>query len=99
MLPANFIGQMIGNRELQEVPRNAFMSEDRSWIFDRGANIKIRRLWIVSRDEIETGRVLVVNARGSHEPARTGRLERSGQLPDSTRTEISGQANELLFVQ
>src|SRR5437762_14296844 len=88
MLPANFIGQMIGNRQLQEVPWNAFMSEDRSRIFDRRANIKILRLRVVSRDEIETGRVFVVNARRIHKTARAGRLERFRQLPDLKRTEI-----------
>src|SRR5439155_15457686 len=99
MLLANFIGQMIGNRELQEVPGNAFMSEDRSWIFDRRANIKIPRLRVVSRDEIETGRVFVVNARGIHEPTRPRRLERFPQLPDLKRTEIIWQANETIFLQ
>src|SRR5467141_199834 len=99
MLPANFIGQMIGNRELQEVPGDAFMSKDRSRIFDRGANIKILRLRVVSRDEIETGRVFVVNARGIHKTARAGRLERFQQLPDLKRTEIIWHANEIMFLQ
>ena len=63
MLAANFVGEMIGDRELQEVSRDSFVPEDRPRIFDRGANVEILRLRIVSRDEIEAAGVFIVDAR------------------------------------
>ena len=62
MLAADFVGQMVRDRELQEVAGNSFVTEDRPRVFDRRANVEILRLRIVSRNEIETARVFVVNA-------------------------------------
>ena len=44
MLPANFVLQMIGDRELQEMPGNSFVPENRPRIFDRRANVEVLRL-------------------------------------------------------
>src|SRR5947209_20344614 len=90
---------MIGNRKLHEMTGDSFVTQNRSRILDRCSNIKILRLRVVSRDEIETGRVFVVNARRIHKTARAGRLERFRQLPDLKRTEIIWQANEIMFLQ
>src|SRR5712691_8174446 len=99
MLTANFVAQSVRDRELQKMSRNTFMSEDRPRVLNRGTNIKVFRLWIVSRDEIKTGWVLVVNAGRIHETAGTGRLECFRQLPDLKRTEIIGQRYEIVFLQ
>ena len=90
MLTANLVRQMIRDRELQEMPGNSFMPENRARIFDRGADVKVLRLRIVGRNEIETGRVLVVNTGRIHETAGAGRLERVRQLSNLKRAEIIG---------
>ena len=75
------------------------MSEDRPRVLDRGANIKVLRLRIVRRDEIKTGRVLVVNAGRIHETAGTGWFECLRQLPDLKRAKIFGQRDQIVFFQ
>src|SRR5205823_3153334 len=75
LLAANLILQMIRDRDLEEVSRDSFMSENRSRIFDRRADIKIAAVRVVGRDEVEAAVVFVVEARRIHEAARTGRLE------------------------
>src|ERR1043166_2264847 len=90
---------MVRDRELHEMARNAFMAEDRPWVFDRRANIKILRLQIVSRNKKETAWVLVVNTGRIHEPARAGRFERVGQLSNLKRPEIIGNRHDLMFPQ
>src|SRR5438045_9740044 len=82
MLPPDFIRQMVRDRELHEVAGNSFMTKHRSRIFNRRANVKVLRLRIVGRNEIETGRIFVINTGRIHEAAGTRRLERFGELPD-----------------
>src|SRR5437879_1138991 len=99
MLTANFVAQVVRDRELQEMSRNTFMSEDGPRVLDRGANIKVLRLRIVRRDEIKTGRVLVVNAGRIHETAGVGWLECFRQLPNLKRAEVIGQRYQIVFLQ
>ena len=75
MLPANLVFQMIRDRKLQEMPRDSFVAENRARVFDGGADVEVLALRIVSRNEIETSWVLVVNAGRIHEAARTRGLE------------------------
>src|SRR5437667_12363792 len=79
--------------------RDSFVSEDWPRIFDRRANVKVLRLRIVSRNEIEAGRVFVVNTGRIHETARTRRLERFWQLPNLKRAEIIGQTDKIFLFQ
>src|ERR1051325_6038300 len=90
---------MIRDRELHEMSRDAFMAKDRPRVFDRRANIKILRFWIVSRNKKETSWVLVVNTGRSEEPAGAGRFERVGQLSNLKRPEIIGNRHDLMFFQ
>ena len=99
MLAANLVAQMIRDRELEKMSGNAFVSENRTRIFDCRANVKILRFRIVGRDEIEAGRILVVNAGRIHEAARAGRLERFRQLPNLKRPEIIRQGDKIVFLQ
>src|SRR6266478_6974588 len=78
---------------------NTFVTEDRSRVFNRRANIKIFRLWIVGRDEKESGWVFVVNARRIHKAARAGWFERFRQLPDLKRAEIIWQGHKTVLFQ
>ena len=78
VLPADLVFQMIRDRKLQEVSGDSFVAEHRARIFDRRANVEVLTFGIVSRNEIETRRVLVVNARSIHEAAGTCRLEGFG---------------------
>src|SRR5207253_96202 len=98
VLPANFVAQMIGDRKLHEMTGDSFVTQNWPRIFDRRANVKILRLRIVSRNEIETGRILVVNTGRIHETAGTGRLERFGQLPNLKSTEIIGDRDEFVLL-
>ena len=99
MLTADFVAQVVRDGKLQEMSRDSFVSENWPWIFDRRANVKVLRLRIVSRNEIETGRVFVVNTGRIHETARTRWLERFWQLPNLKRAEIIGQRDEVVFPQ
>src|SRR5437588_12760937 len=90
---------MVRDRELHEVARNSFMTQNRPRIFDRRADVKILRLRIVSWNEKETDRVFVVNAGRIHETARTRRLERVGQLPNFEAAKIIWDGDELMFLQ
>src|SRR5205807_6693073 len=98
-LAANLVGQMIGNRELQKMSGNSFVAQDRSRIFNRGANIEVLRLRIVSWDKIKAARVLIVNAGRIHKPAGTGRLERVRQLANLEWSQIIRQGNEMPLTQ
>src|SRR5262249_29485741 len=88
VLAADFISQMVRDRQLHEVPGNSFVAQNRPRVLDRRADVKILRLRIVSWDEEETARVLVVNAGRIHETTRTRWLERLRQLADLKRPEI-----------
>src|SRR5205085_3598157 len=88
VLAADFVAELIRDRELHEMAGNSFMAEDRARVFDRGTDIEIFRLGVVSRNEIKAGRIFVVNAGGIHETAGTGRLEGFGQLPNLEAAQI-----------
>src|SRR5437879_6276198 len=78
---------------------NTFVSENRSWIFDCRANIKILRFRIVGGNEKESGWILVVNTGRIHEPPRAGWLESLGQLSNLKWTEIARQRHKIVFLQ
>ena len=90
---------MIRDRELHEVSWDAFVSKDRPWIFDRGAQVKILRLRIVGGNEKETGRVLIINTRRIHETTRASRLECFRQLPNFKLSEVVRQSDKLMRLQ
>ena len=77
---------------------HTFVSEDWPRIFNCRANIKVFRLRIVGRNEKESGRILIVNARRIHETAGTGWLERFWQLSNLKRAEIIGHCHEVVFL-
>ena len=99
MLTTNFVAKVICDRELEEMPRDAFVTKDRPRIFDCCANIKIWRLRTVGGNEIESGRIFIVNAWRIHESARTGRLKSFRQLANLKCAEIIGQRDKLMFLQ
>ena len=78
---------------------NTFVTEDRSRVFNRRANVKIFRFRIVCRDKKEAGWIFVVNARRIHETAGAGRFERFRQLPDLKRAEIIWQGHKTVLFQ
>src|SRR6266404_5525773 len=78
---------------------NPFVSENRSRVFDRRANIKILRFRVVCGNEKESGWVLVVNTRRIHKTARAGWLEGLGQLSNLKRPEIVWQRYEIVLLQ
>src|ERR1700738_1500760 len=90
---------MIRDRELQKVSRDSFMAENRPRVFNGRADIEVFALRIVSGNEIETARVLVVNAGRIHEAAGAGWLERLGQLPDFKVTEIRREGDQLVLFE
>src|SRR5438477_8046370 len=53
LLAANLVLQMIGDRDLQEMPGDAFVSENRARVFDRRADVEVLAVRVVSRDEVE----------------------------------------------
>src|SRR5688572_8560921 len=85
MLTPDFIGQLVGDRELQKVTWDSFMAQDRPRIFDGSANVEIFRFRVVGRDEIKTAVVLVINSRGIHEAPGTGWFEGLRKLPNRER--------------
>ena len=76
MLATDFIAHVICDGELEKMSRNAFVSEDRPRIFNCGADIKVLRLRVISRNKEKTGRILVVNAWRIHESSGTGWFKR-----------------------
>src|SRR6266496_6319382 len=78
---------------------NTFVPKNRSWIFNRRANIKILRFQIVGGNEKESGWVLVVNTRRLHKTASAGRLKGFGQLSNLKRPEIVRQRYKIVFLQ
>src|SRR5438876_11573653 len=78
---------------------NAFVAEDRSWIFNRRANVKVLRFRIICRNEKESGWILVVNAGRIHEASRAGRLKRVRQLPDLKRAKVIRQSYDVVLLQ
>src|SRR5713226_2193713 len=97
MLPANFVLQVIRDRELQKVAGDSFVTENRARVFDRRANIKVTALGIVSGNEIEAAVVFIIDAGRVHEAAGAGGLERFWQLPNFKAAEIRRQRDELVL--
>src|SRR5438034_2270686 len=96
MLAADLVGQMIGDRELKEMSRDSFVSEDWPRVFDRRADVEVSTLWVVRRDEVKAGRVAVVDPRRVHESAGARGFERLGQLPDLEPSHVTGDRDEMV---
>src|SRR6266487_3488515 len=79
--------------------RITFMSENRSWVFDCRANIKVLRFRIVGGNEKESGWILVVNTRRIHETAWAGWLESLRQLPNLKRPKVIRQSRKIVLLQ
>src|SRR5439155_25421005 len=79
------------------MPGDTLVPEDWPGIFNRRANVKILRLWVVGGNEKETSWIFVVNPGRIHETARAGRLERIRQLSNLKRPKIIRQGYRLLF--
>src|SRR5438094_6223701 len=90
---------MVCDRELEKMAGNTLMPKDWSRVFNRGADIKIFRLRIVSRNEEETARILIVNTGGINETAGTRWFKCFWKLPNLERAKLTGQLPELVFVQ
>src|SRR6185436_20069055 len=95
----NLVLQMISDRELEKVTGDALVSKDRPRIFDRRANVKVLALRVVGRNEVEAGRIFVVNAGRIHETAGAGRLECFGKLPDLKLPEVRRKRDQLVLFQ
>ncbi len=85
---------MIGDRELQEVTRNAFMTQDRARVFDRRADVEVLAGRVVRRNEVKAAVVFIVNAGRIHETTGTGRLERFRQLSNLERANVRGNRHQ-----
>src|SRR4030095_8997595 len=68
--------------------RDTFMPENGPRVLYCGADVKVFALRIVSRDEIKTARVFVIDAGRVHETTRTGGLEGFWKLPDIKRADV-----------
>ena len=90
---------MVCDRELEKMAGNTLMPKDWSRVFNRGADIKIFRLRIVSRNEEETARILIVNTGWIHETAGTRWFKCFWQLSNLERAKIIGQRHEIVFLQ
>src|SRR6266567_1124212 len=90
---------MVRDRELEKMAGNTLMPKDWPRVFNRCPNVKVFRLRIVSRNEIETGRVLIVNTGWIHETAGTRWFECFRQLSNLKRAKIIGQGHEVVFLQ
>src|SRR4029077_15838261 len=78
---------------------NPSSPKNRPRVFDRGADVEVLTLRIVSRDEVEAAVVFVVDAGWIHESAGTGWLERFGQLPNFEADQISRQGHQMIIFQ
>src|SRR5207248_10242633 len=90
---------MVRDRELEKMAGNTLMPKDWPRIFNRRANIKVFRLRIVSRNEEETGRILIINTGWIHETAGTRWFKCFWQLSNLERAKIIGQRHEIVFLQ
>src|SRR5262245_21062854 len=99
MLSADLASQMIRNGDLQEVSGNALMAENRPWLLNGGADVKILALRIVRRNEEEAAGVLIIDARRIHEATGTSRLECLRQLANVELSQIWRQSDQPLLVQ
>src|SRR4029453_10041003 len=76
MLSPDLVGEMVRDRNLQEMPGDPFVAEDRARVLDRGAYVEVPAFRVVRRYEEDPPRVLVVDTRWVHEATRTRWLER-----------------------
>ena len=81
------------------MPGDTLVPEDWPGIFNRRANVKILRLWVVGGNEKETSWIFVVNTGRIHEAARAGRLERIRQLSNLKRPKITRQGYKIVLLQ
>src|SRR5712664_4064650 len=93
-MPADLIGQMIGDRDLQKMSGDPFVPEDGARIFDGRADVEVAALRVVRGDEEEAAVVGVVESRRIHEAARTGRLEGFRKLANDERSDVVGDGDE-----
>src|SRR4030095_12640483 len=68
--------------------RDTFMPENGPRVLYCGADVKVFALRIVSRDEVKTARVFVIDAGRVHETTGTGGLEGFWKLPDIKRSDV-----------
>src|SRR4029453_9401625 len=99
MLATNLVGEMVRDRDLQEVPGDAFVTQDRTRVLDRGADVEVPALRVVCRDEEKPARILVVDTWRIHEAAGARWLEGLRELTDLERTEIRGKRNQVVRAQ
>src|SRR6476619_3139791 len=98
-MTADLVTILVCDRDLQEVPRNPLMPEDRSGVFDRGADVKVAAVRVVRGNEVKPPVVAVVEPRRIHESPGTRRLERLGQLADEERADVAGNRDQVLVAQ
>src|SRR6266404_5262494 len=96
MLAANFVIQMVGYRELQKMTGDTLVPQNRSRVFNCGADIEIFARRIVSGNEIKAAVVFVVNARRIHKPTRTCWFESFRQLSNLKTTKIRRKGGEMI---
>src|ERR1700690_2081149 len=92
----DLIRKVIGDRNLQKMPGNTLVAEDRARILNCCSNIEVAALGVVRRDVVEARRVPIVEPGWIHEATRRGRFERLGELADLKRTDVSGDRNQLM---
>src|SRR5262245_27531521 len=95
MLSPNLVGEMVRNRDLQEMPGNSFVTEDRARVLDRCTNIEVPALRVVRGYEEKPTRVLVVDTRRVHEATGARWLERFRKLSDLERAEIGRKSDQV----
>src|SRR5262245_12659889 len=99
MLSPDLVWEMVCDRNLQEMPGDAFVTEDWARVLDRGAYVEVPALRVVRRDEEEPTRVLVVDTRRVHEATGTRRFERFRKLSDLERAEIGRKSDQVSRLQ
>src|SRR5947208_15503977 len=78
---------------------NTLFAKDGRRVFNCRANVKVFRLRSVSRNEIKTGRVLIVNTGWIHETAGTRWFECFRQLSNLKRAKVIRQRHEMMLLQ
>ena len=91
LLPANLVLELVGDGDLQKVPRYSLVAENRSRVFDGRANIKITALRIVGRNKIEAARVLSRSPAGVINPPGIVGLKASEMRREWTRKKARDQ--------
>src|SRR6266576_2673196 len=99
MLAANFIWQMVRNRKLQEVAGYSLVTEDRSGIFYRRANVKVFALGVVGWNEIETTIVFIVDTGRIHKAAGACWLEGFGKLANFKPAQVRRHSDQAIGLQ